>query len=97
MIDIIRQHARLHILSDLAEQPNGSWNSDALRDDLEARVAIARPLDWVHNELLWLEDMGAVKIMQVSAMLIAKITQRGLDHVERRRFIDGVKRPALED
>ncbi len=97
MIDIIRQHARLHILSDLAEQPNGSWNSDALRDDLEARVAIARPLDWVHNELLWLEDMGAVKITQVSAMLIAKITQRGLDHVERRRFIDGVKRPALED
>lgn len=96
MSDIIRQHARLHILSDLAEQPDGRWNSEALRDDLEARVAISRPLDWVHNELLWLEDMGAVKIMTVGAMYIATITQRGLDHVERRRFIDGVKRPSLE-
>lgn len=96
MIDIIRQYARLHILTDLAEQPNGSWNSETLRDDLEARAAIARPLDWVHNELLWLEDMGAVKIVAVGAMLIATITRRGVDHVERRRFIDGVKRPSLE-
>lgn len=94
MGDIIREHARLLILRDLAEQPDGRWNSEALREDLEIRWAINRPREWIHDQLRWLEMMGAVTLTSVSTVLIAEITQKGLDHVERRILIEGVKRPS---
>jgi hypothetical protein len=92
--DVLRQHARLIILRDLAEQPDGRWNSEALREDLELRWAITRTREWVHDELRWLADMGAVTIQDVATVRIAAITQKGLDHVERRLVITGVKRPS---
>lgn len=94
MGDIIREHARLLILRDLAEQPDGRWNSEALREDLEIRWAINRPREWIHDQLRWLEMMGAVTLTSVSTVLIGEITQKGLDHVERRILIEGVKRPS---
>ena len=94
--DVIRSHARLIILRDLAEQPDRRWNSEALREDLEARWAITRSRDWVHDELRWLEDMGAVTLVDTQSVIIATLTQKGLDHVERRIVITGVKRPSLE-
>ncbi|MCC3246155.1 hypothetical protein LG047_12630 [Methylocystis sp. WRRC1] len=96
MTDIIREHARLIILRDLAEQPDRRWNSEALREDLELRWAINRPREWVHDELRWLETMGAVTIIERSSVLIASLTTKGLDHVERRMIITGVKRPSPE-
>jgi len=96
MGDVIREHARLIILRDLAEQSDGRWNSEALREDLELRWAINRPRDWVHEELRWLEMMGAVTLVESASVLIASITQKGLDHVERRIRIEGVKRPSPE-
>jgi hypothetical protein len=92
--EIIREHARLIILRDLAEQPDGRWNSEALREDLEGRWAITKTREWVHDELRWLADMGAVAVTEIGSVLIAKLTQKGLDHVERRRVITGVKRPS---
>ncbi len=96
MSDVIREHARLIILRDLAEQTDGRWNSEALREDLELRWAISRPRDWVHEELRWLEMIGAVTLVATGSVLIAAITQKGLDHVERRIRIEGVKRPSPE-
>jgi hypothetical protein len=96
MGDVIREHARLIILRDLAEQADGRWNSEALREDLELRWAINRPRAFVHDELRWLEMMGAVTLVESASVLIASITQKGLDHVERRIRIEGVKRPSPE-
>jgi hypothetical protein len=96
MSDVIREHARLIILRDLAEQPDGRWNSEALREDLELRWAINRPRAFVHEELRYLEMMGAVTLLETASVLIASITQKGLDHVERRIRIEGVKRPSPE-
>lgn len=96
MGDVIREHARLIMLLDLAEQPDGRWNSEALREDLEVRWAINRPRAFVHDELRYLEMMGAVTLAETGSVLIASITQKGLDHVERRIRIDGVKRPSPE-
>lgn len=93
MGDIIREHARLHLLNALAEQPDHRLNSLMLRDDIADRWAINRPLDWVHGEMNWLADMGAVTLHKIDDFLIATITARGLDHVESRRLIEGVKRP----
>jgi len=94
MGDVIREHARLIILRDLAEQPDGRWNSEALREDLDGRWAINRTREWVHEELRYLESLGAVKLDAVASVLIATLTQKGLDHVERRLVIEGVKKPS---
>ncbi len=94
--DIQREHARLIMLRDLAEQPGNRWNSALLRDDLEERWAIARTREWVETELLWLAQMGAVETTRMGSVLIVQLLQRGLDHVERRFVIEGVKRPSLE-
>ncbi|MBY6243993.1 hypothetical protein [Methylosinus sp. Sm6] len=94
--DVIREHARLIILRDISEQPDRRWNSEALREDLESRWAITRTRDWVHEELRWLEDIGAVTLVRQSSVQIATLTQKGLDHVERRIVVTGVKRPSPE-
>ncbi|MBY6244121.1 hypothetical protein [Methylosinus sp. Sm6] len=94
MDGVIREHARLIILRDLAEQPDRRWNSEALREDLEMRWAITRTRDWVHEELRFLEDMGAVARVKQASVQIASLTQKGLDHVEGRVVITGVKRPS---
>lgn len=96
MTDIVREHARLIILRDLAEQPDGRWNSEALREDLELRWGITKTREWVHDELRWLADMGAVTLTEAKTVVIAAISQKGLDHVERRLVITGVKRPSPE-
>lgn len=96
MTDIVREHARLLILRDLAEQSDLRWNSEFLREDLQERWGINKTRDWVHEELRWLGEIGAVKLTSASTVLIAELTQKGLDHVERRTLITGVKRPSPE-
>ncbi len=93
--DIQREHARLIILRELGEQSDNRLNSALLRDDLQ-RWAINKPREWVHDELRWLAEMGAVTLLETGSVLIATLTQKGLDHVERRVVITGVKRPSPE-
>ncbi len=94
--DIQREHARLIMLRSLAEQSDRRLNSALLQEDLALRWAINKPRDWVHDELRWLEEMGAVTMTTAASVLIATLTQKGLDHVERRIVITGVKRPSPE-
>ncbi len=78
----------------LAEQSDGRLNSSLLRDGLAERWAINRSRDWLHVQLRFLADVGAAHLTEVGSVMIAEITQRGLDHVERRIVLDGVKRPS---
>lgn len=94
MTDIERREARLIILRDLAEQPDQRWNSALIREDLELRWAINKTRAWVHDELRYLSDMGAVTLLEMGTVLVASLTQKGLDHVERRLVIEGVKKPS---
>jgi hypothetical protein len=94
VIDIQREHARLKLLVDLAEQPDHRLNSALLRRNLEDRWAIKKPIEWVHDELRWLQDMGAVSLIGSATVFIAQLEQKGLDHVENRVVISGVARPS---
>jgi hypothetical protein len=91
---IIREEARLIILKALAAEVNNRLNSELLRLSLES-FGIARTRNWVHAELGFLEDVGAVKMTEASTVKIAALTQRGMDHVMRTLVIDGVKRPSI--
>lgn len=93
-IDIQRRHARLAILRAISEQSDQRWNSVQLREDLELRSAINKPREWVHDELRWLAEMGAVTLSEHANVLIAMLTQKGLDHLSGRIAISGVAGPA---
>jgi len=91
---MIEEEARLIILRTLADQPDNRLNSSLLRDDLANRWAINKSRDWVHLQLDQLAEMGAVKATRIETVVIAELTTRGLDHVERRTVIPGVKKPS---
>jgi Fe2+ or Zn2+ uptake regulation protein len=93
MDQIIREDARLTILKALEQQPDGRLNSELLRQTLEA-FGINKTRDWVHEELRWLEDLGAIKQTAAGSVRIAEILAKGRDHVERRIVIEGIKRPS---
>ena len=93
---IIREEARLIILKALAVEPNYSHNESVLTDTLET-FGVLRPRAWVRDEMRWLATMGAVKITEAGSVLIATLTDKGREHVERRMLIEGVKRPGPRD
>jgi len=91
---MILQSRRLTILRALAEQPSGAMNERDLLDHLDLfghRVARAD----VRDLLDWLEAAGAVRLSRpVETLVVAEITRRGQDHVERRALIEGVAAPS---
>ncbi|MBR0962203.1 VpaChn25_0724 family phage protein [Bradyrhizobium japonicum] len=89
--DIIREHARLIILRELQKQPNYSSSDSMLQEVLEM-FAIAKSRDWIRDELNWLTDMGAVTKVSAGTVVIVTLTPKGLEHVERRLVIEGIKR-----
>lgn len=91
---IIEHEARLVILRTLAEQPDQRLVSSLLQADLAERWAINRSREWVHLQLVALEEIGAVAVRPMGSVVIATLTTRGLDHVERRIVLPGVKRPS---
>lgn len=94
LAQIIEEEARLVILRTLAEQPDQRLNSSLLQADLSERWAINRSRDWVHLQLGELANLGALSVVSAGSVHIATLTQRGLDHVERRTLLPGVKKPS---
>lgn len=90
---ILREEARLVLLRALEEQPDGRLNSELLRQTLEL-YGITKSREWVHDELNWLGQMGAVSVVVAGSVRVASLTSKGADHVARRVVIEGVKRPS---
>jgi hypothetical protein len=93
MDDLIRREARLIILRTLYGEPDGRLNSELLRIALE-EFGITRIRAWVHEELTYLANLGAVIVHDAGSVRVAELTAKGRDHVERRIVIEGVKRPS---
>lgn len=91
---IIEQEARLIVLRTLAEQSDRRLNSSLLQADLAERWGIAKSRDWLHEQLRYLADIGAATVTEMGSVRIAELTAKGLDHVERRIVLAGVKRPS---
>lgn len=87
------QDARLVILKELAVQADGRLNEAILEKVLDV-FGHHRSRDWIRTQLRKLEDLGAVRLTEVGTVLVATITRTGLDHVERRSFVEGIERPS---
>jgi predicted transcriptional regulator len=86
---------RLVLLRTLQGETDHTLNEVLLTAAAE-RWGHKRTRDAIKAELRWLAEVGAVRVTEVEGYLIATLTRRGLDHVERRSFIDGVNRPGPE-
>ncbi|MCB1473817.1 MAG: hypothetical protein KDJ68_13285 [Rhodobiaceae bacterium] len=85
--------ARLIILRALADEIDYSLNETILLAALE-NYGHRQTREFVRTEINWLRQMSAVTVREAGTIVIATITPRGLDHVERRTVIEGVKRPS---
>lgn len=90
---IIREEARLVILKALGAFADETLNSSMLAAEL-ATYGINRERAWVHDELRYLRDMGAVTLAEAGSVLIATLTEKGRRHLDRHVAIEGVKRPS---
>jgi hypothetical protein len=91
--DIIREHARLIILRELHAQSNYSLNDSLLQQTLES-FGIAKSREWVREELNYLVEVGAIGKGLAGTVVVATLLPKGVEHVERRLVIEGVKRPS---
>lgn len=94
MAALIRQDARLIMLRALAEQTDNTLHSGFLDASLRL-FGIKKDRDWIHDELRWLDDRGAVTLIEAGTVLVATLTDKGLRHVEREMAIEGISRPSL--
>lgn len=90
---IIREEARLIILKALAGFADETLNSNILVPEL-ASFGINRERAWVHDEMRYLEQMGAVTLAEAASVLVATLTDKGHRHLDRHLAIEGVKRPS---
>lgn len=93
MDTIIRQQARLIILKALAAQIHETLNSDLLVHELRP-FGITKDRGWVHGELAWLKEMGAVTLREVGSVKVATLTEAGARHLAREVSIEGIQRPS---
>lgn len=90
---LIREEARLILLRTLGDQVDERLNSELLRLSLES-YGISRPRAWVHDELAYLAEMGAVTLADAGTVKVAILTEKGRRHIDRTTVIEGVKRPS---
>jgi repressor of nif and glnA expression len=88
-----RPDARLIILKALSAQTNESLHSGYLVKEL-LRLGIDKDRAWVHGEMEWLSEMGAVKLTRAETVMIATLTEKGARHLRRSIVIEGVSRPS---
>lgn len=87
-------HLRLTILRCLTDAPGCSANASILKSVAE-ECGLPATRDQVHTAIGWLDEQGLVRRSMVGALVLARLTDRGLDVAEGRARVDGVARPSL--
>lgn len=92
--DHFAAHLRITLLRLLAAQPAYKANSSLLTDAADS-VGLTTTRDKVKTELAWLEEQNLVRLAGPDdRLLIATLTERGLDVAGGRVRVPGVKPPA---
>lgn len=90
---VMREQARLIVLKALARDVRETSNSDLLLAELET-FGIVKTRAWLHDELAYLREMGAVTVMDAGTVKVVTLTEKGAHHLTRRVVIEGVRRPS---
>jgi hypothetical protein len=88
------KHLRLVLLRLLAEASEYRLNSSILSDAAEAHGLSATRAQ-IRTELAWLTEQGLVTVAEPApGLVVATLTERGLDVAQGRASVPGVQRPA---
>lgn len=93
----IREDARLIILRALSEQANDTLASNVLQDIVLPVFGIRQDRAWVHQQLDYLANLGAVSVVTAGTVKVASLTLTGKRHIDRAEglVLEGVTRPSL--
>lgn len=86
-------HVRLTILRFLREAAGYVANASTLKSVCQA-FGLVVTRDQVHTAVAWLHEQGLVTRSTHEEMVLATLTERGLDVAEGRAQVDGVARPS---
>ncbi len=88
-----REHLRLCLLRFLEGAPAYRANSSILQGEAE-RFGLAATRDQVKAELAWLDEQGLVHKEDLVGLVVAQLTERGLDVSMGRAGCPGVRKPS---
>lgn len=91
--ELQREEARLVLLKELSLQANESLSSSMMEPALRI-FAIYQDRPWIHQQLDWMANMGAVSVVDAGTVKIATLLPAGWRHLRREQFIEGIKRPS---
>lgn len=91
--ETLQQHLRLTILRLLADDQSYTMN-DSIITDLTPEYGFTPSRDRVRTELSWLKQQGLVRYDDDAGIIIAELTERGLDAARGRVTVPGIKRPS---
>ena len=91
------EHVRICILRLLSELPQYQSNNSILADMVDD-YGLQASRDFVNTQITWLEEQGLVRVRrQTPTLLVASLSDRGLDVAMGRSTVPGVKRRGPED
>lgn len=77
----MEEEARLVILKELRKEDNKAMSSNRMQKFLLARFLIDKSRQWVELQYTYLKEMGAVTILKNDTTDIARLTERGEQHL----------------
>lgn len=85
---------RLIILRALADEDDNRLNENLLSHVLET-FGHSKSRNYIRQQLRQLAELDAVEVTEIGTVQVAKLLRGGLDHVERRAFLEGVRKPSV--
>jgi hypothetical protein len=89
----VAEDRRLVILRLLDQAPGCAANDSILHAGLDS-VGHRCSRDQVKTDLAWLAEQGLIRVERLDGIVIAALTDRGLDVQAGRATVPGVKRPS---
>lgn len=90
-----QEEFRLIILRELEAQGDATLSETVLLQ-VASKWQFKKTRDMIKSDLRWLDSVGAIDVVEVEGYLIATLTERGLDHIEKKLPIDGIMIPSLK-
>jgi len=87
------KHLRIAILRVLSGAPSCTTNSSILHSALP-EVGLTPTRDQIKTELAWMAEQGLLTVGDHPGLVVATLTERGLDVAEGRTVVPGVQRPS---
>lgn len=86
------ENRRLALCRFLAEEPDYSLNTSLLEEALDM-IGLGDSRDVIHADGAWLANVGVVTVDNIGPVRVLRLTTTGLDVVQGKLRIDGIKRP----